>query len=117
MARRRIDFASGKPGAADKRLARISSERDSLRRVSKREESMRTALVALSFAAGSLVWSQSAGAVPARPMEMNAAATATSSPEQTHFYARRTRHHGIMKCYHEFLIGPYVCHTFYRWGW
>jgi hypothetical protein len=47
---------------------------------------------------------------------MAAAATAASPVEQA-FYARRTRHHGIMKCYHELLIGPYVCHTFYRWGW
>jgi hypothetical protein len=78
---------------------------------------MRTTLAALSFAAGiGLVWCHGAGAVPARPMEMAAAATAASPVEQA-FYARRTRHHGIMKCYHELLIGPYVCHTFYRWGW
>jgi hypothetical protein len=81
-------------------------------------ESMRTTLAALSFAAGfGLVWCQGAGAVPARPMEMMEAAAGTLVAEQPIFYARRTRHHGIMKCYHEFLIGPYVCHTFYRWGW
>jgi hypothetical protein len=98
------------------RLARIFAERDSSLRVNIWEESMRTALVALGFAAGSLVWSQCVGAVPAGPMEMKEAAAASSVVQEA-FYIRRTRHHGIMKCYHEFLIGPYVCHTFYRWGW
>ena len=49
-------------------------------------------------------------------MELREAATAASVVQET-FYVRRTRHHGILKCYHELLIGPYVCHTFYRWGW
>jgi hypothetical protein len=79
---------------------------------------MRTTLAALSIAAAiGLVWCQSAGAVPARPMEMQGGAAAASPVEQTHFYARRAGHHRILKCYHELLIGPYVCHTFYRWGW
>jgi hypothetical protein len=78
---------------------------------------MRTTLAAASFAAAiGLVWCQGAGAVPARPMEMQEAAAAASVVQET-LYVGRTRHHGILKCYHELLIGPYVCHRFYRWGW
>lgn len=74
---------------------------------------MRTTLAALSFAAGvGLVWCQSAGALPADGTAIKEVATATSSVEQTQFYMRRTRH-GIRKCYRDFIIGPYVCHTFW----
>ena len=76
---------------------------------------MRTTLAALSFAAGiGIVLCQSAAAVPVSATTISKTATAASAFDQTIFYARRTRH-GIRKCYHEFLIGPYVCRTFRYW--
>jgi hypothetical protein len=78
---------------------------------------MRTLLTALTLAAGiSLVADHDAGAVPADAAAVKDAIADTTAVQPA-FYLRYARHHGIRKCYHELIIGPYVCHTFYRWGW
>ncbi len=75
---------------------------------------MKKTLVALSFAAGiGLICYQSAGAVPASAPALKEAATAASPVQQAQFAERRTRH-GVIKCYRDFVIGPYRCHR-YRW--
>ena len=34
--------------------------------------------------------------------------------QQAQYYERRTRH-GLVKCYREAVIGPYVCHRYGYW--
>jgi hypothetical protein len=78
---------------------------------------MRATLTGLVFAiALTLVWCQSAAAVPADAGAIKRAATAISTVQKAQFYARPTRH-GIIKCYREFVIGRPVCRHFYRWWW
>ena len=75
---------------------------------------MKRTLVALSFAAGiGLICCQSAGAVPASASAMKEAATAASPVQQAQYAERQTRR-GVVKCYRDFVIGPYRCHR-YRW--
>jgi hypothetical protein len=75
---------------------------------------MKKRLVALSVAAGiGLICCQSAGAVPAAAAALKEAAAAASPVRQAQFAARRTRY-GVVKCYRDFVIGPYRCHR-YRW--
>jgi hypothetical protein len=76
---------------------------------------MRMTITALSFAAAiGILGCQSAGAVTVDAAAMKEAARAASTVQQAQFYARATRHY-IIKCYRELVIGPYVCHRFYRW--
>ncbi|MGD0421200.1 MAG: hypothetical protein ABSA68_16730 [Xanthobacteraceae bacterium] len=73
---------------------------------------MQKTLLALSLAAGvGLVCSQSAGAVPVSATAVKEAAAATSPLQQAQYAERRTRH-GIVKCYRDFVVGPYRCHYF-----
>jgi hypothetical protein len=73
---------------------------------------MRKILIALSFAAGlGLFYSQSASAVPADLTAVNGAAVAASPLQQAQYVERRTRR-GVVKCYRDFVIGPYRCHYF-----
>ena len=75
---------------------------------------MKKTLAALSFAAGiGLICCQSAAAVPASAPAMKGAATAASPVQQAQYAERHTRH-GVIKCYREFVVGPYRCH---RYGW
>jgi hypothetical protein len=39
------------------------------------------------------------------------AATATTTLRQAQYIERRIRH-GVVKCYRDFVIGPYRCHYF-----
>ncbi|MDR3420058.1 MAG: hypothetical protein P4L80_02255 [Xanthobacteraceae bacterium] len=72
---------------------------------------MQKTLLALTVAAGvGLVCSQSAGAVPASPTAVKEAA-ATSPVQQAQYAERRTRN-GVVKCYRDFVVGPYRCHYF-----
>jgi hypothetical protein len=74
---------------------------------------MRKILLALSFAAGiGLICSQSALAVPADATAVKEAAAATSPLQQAQYAEHRTRH-GVVKCFRDFVIGPYRCH-YYR---
>jgi hypothetical protein len=78
---------------------------------------MRTTLSGLSLAGAIfLVCCRSAGAIPIDAAVMRGAATVPSPVQQVQFSARRTRHH-VIKCYREFVVGPYVCHRFHRWWW
>lgn len=71
--------------------------------------------VALGLAASiGLVWCQSAGAVPAGAMAAKEAARAASALQQVQYYERHTRR-GIVKCYRDFVVGPYRCHRFRYW--
>jgi hypothetical protein len=74
---------------------------------------MQKTLAALSIAAGIGLCCQTAGAVPASAPATKEAATAGSLVQQAQYAERRTRH-GIIKCYREAVIGPYLCH---RYGW
>jgi hypothetical protein len=80
-----------------------------------KEELMRTTIAALSLAGTlCLVCGQSASAFPTDAAAINQAATAGSTVQRVQYYERHTRHR-IIKCYRELIIGPYVCHAFYRW--
>lgn len=75
---------------------------------------MRTKNTALVFAAAAgLMFCGSASALPIDVGVKNAA-SAASTMQQTQYYERHTRHR-VIKCYRELVIGPYVCHSYYRW--
>jgi len=74
---------------------------------------MQKALLALSFAAAiGLACSQGAAAAPAAATAVKEAARAGSGVQTAQYYERHTRH-GIVKCYRDFVVGPYRCH-YYR---
>jgi hypothetical protein len=76
---------------------------------------MRATLSGLAFASAlTLVWYQSAAAVPVDTGAMQRAATTISTVQDAQFYARPTRH-GVIKCYRQFVVGRPVCRHFYRW--
>lgn len=74
---------------------------------------MRKTLAALCFAAG-IVSCQSAAALPADPTAMKEMARAASPEQQVQYVERVGRHH-ITKCYREFVVGSYVCHSYHYW--
>ena len=71
-------------------------------------------LVVLSFAAGVglVAYAQNAVAAPANGALAEAAAAAVSPLQHVQYDERHTRH-GIVKCYRDLVIGPYLCH-YYR---
>jgi hypothetical protein len=76
---------------------------------------MRTMLSVLSLAAGlGLIAYQPAAALPAAREAIQQAAPASSSIQQAQYAERRGRG-GITKCYREFAVGNYVCHTYRSW--
>jgi hypothetical protein len=74
---------------------------------------MRRVLVALSFTAGVglVAYGHSAVAAAANGAVIEAAAAAVSPLQQVQYDERHTRH-GIVKCYRDFVIGPYRCHHY-----
>jgi hypothetical protein len=72
---------------------------------------MQKTLAALSLAAGIGLCCQSAGAVPGSATAVQVAAAAISPWQQAQYAERRTRH-GVVKCYRDFVVGPYRCHYF-----
>jgi len=73
---------------------------------------MKTTLAALAFAAGlSTVACQSAAALPVAAGAIEQAATAAAAV-QTAQYAERCGKGTITKCYREFVVGNYACHTY-----
>jgi hypothetical protein len=73
---------------------------------------MHKTLLALGLAAGvGLAFSQSAGAVPANAPALKEAAATASTIQRVQYEERRTRH-GMVKCYRDFVVGPYRCHYF-----
>jgi hypothetical protein len=74
---------------------------------------MQKMLFVASFAAAlGLVGVSGAGAVPADATAVKQAATAASPLQQAQYAERRTRRGGVVKCYREFVVGPYRCHWF-----
>jgi hypothetical protein len=76
---------------------------------------MRIPITVLSFASATclLCW-QSAGALPAAPGTIKEATNRASLVQQARYYGHHHRRY-ITKCYYELIVGPYVCHRFYRW--
>ena len=73
---------------------------------------MRNTFFFLSLAAGFAIACASAGAVPISAAAMKEVA-ATTSPLQSAQYAETwSRHGGRIKCFREFVIGPYRCHWY-----
>jgi hypothetical protein len=76
---------------------------------------MQKTLATLSLAVGiGLVCCQNAGAVPASAIAVHEAAAAASPLQRAQYNEYRARR-GIVKCYREFVVGPYRCHHF-RWS-
>lgn len=76
---------------------------------------MRMTLAALAFGAGfGIITSQSAVAVPAAPDAIQQMATATGGLQQAQ-YAERRGKGTITKCYRDFVVGTYSCHTYRSW--
>jgi hypothetical protein len=76
---------------------------------------MRMTLAALGFAAGlGIITCQSAAAMPIAPDAIQQMATATTGVQQAQYSERRGRH-TTTKCYREFVVGNYVCHTYRNW--
>ena len=78
---------------------------------------MRKTLSAVILAAGiSALCSQNAGAVPANATAVQGAASGASAMQQVQYVERHTRY-GVIKCYRQFVVGPYYCHQFYYPHW
>jgi hypothetical protein len=78
------------------------------------EKPMRTTFAVLAFAAGlGVVICQSAVAMPINAGAIQQA-TATSTVQQAQ-YAERRRRGTLTKCYREFVVGNYTCHTYRTW--
>jgi len=78
---------------------------------------MRNTLLLLGPAAGlslgfGLACASSAGAVPIGATAMKEAAAATSPLEPAQYAEYRTRRGHLVKCYREFVVGPYRCHWY-----
>ena len=74
---------------------------------------MRNTLLLLSLAAGlGFAYVSSAGAVPIGAAGVKEAAVATSPLQQAQYAEYRTRRGHLVKCYREFVVGPYRCHWF-----
>jgi hypothetical protein len=74
---------------------------------------MRMTLAVLTFAA-SLGIIQTAAALPAAPDAIQRVATATSGVQQAQ-YAERRGKGNVTKCYRDFAVGAYGCHTYKTW--
>ena len=77
---------------------------------------MRTTLAALGFVVCfGLITGQSAQALPADAGAIQQAAAAATTTVQQAQYAERRRRGTITKCYREFVVGTYSCHTYRTW--
>lgn len=76
---------------------------------------MRKTLAVLCCTAGiTLVWCQGAGAFPADATAIKEIARAASTEQRVQYAERHGRHH-ITKCYREFVVGGYACHSYRNW--
>jgi hypothetical protein len=73
---------------------------------------MRNTLLFLSFAVGLGFACGTAGAVPISATAMKDAAVVTTPLQQVQYAEWRARRGGIVKCYREFVVGPYRCHWY-----
>ena len=73
---------------------------------------MHKILLALGLAAGvGLALNQSAAAVPANAPALKEAMATGPTILKVQYDEHRTRR-GMMKCYRDFVVGPYRCHYF-----
>ena len=73
---------------------------------------MRTVVISIGLAtAFGLTCASNASAVPVSGGALHGAADATLPLQPAQYSERQTRH-GVVKCYREFVIGPYRCHYF-----
>jgi len=73
---------------------------------------MRSMSIAFSLAAVfALACGDGASSASVDPGAVRAAANAASFLQEAQYSERHT-HRGIVKCYREFVIGPYRCHHF-----
>lgn len=76
---------------------------------------MRIAVIVPGLAGAiSILACQSAGAIPVKPAAVKDSASAASLVQHAR-YRHPHRRHYYVKCYREFVIGPYRCHRFGRW--
>jgi hypothetical protein len=76
---------------------------------------MRTTPAALVFAAGlGIITCQSAAALPAAPDAIQQVATASTGVQPAQ-YAERRGKGTITKCYRDFAVGTYSCHSYKAW--
>lgn len=61
-----------------------------------------------------LLWCMPVGAAPINGSGIEQATIAASTVQQAQYYERH-RHHHVVKCYRELVVGPYVCHRFGGW--
>ena len=74
---------------------------------------MRNTLFFLSLAAGlAIACASSAGAVPIRPAAVKEMAATTSPLLPAQYAETWSRRGGRIKCFREFVIGPYRCHWY-----
>ena len=72
-------------------------------------------LATLSLAAGiGMACCQHAGAFPGSGAGANQTEASASLAQQAQFGGHNSRH-GVVKCYREFVFGPYRCHHFWTW--
>jgi hypothetical protein len=74
---------------------------------------MRVVIAAALTAVVVVCCSQDAGAAAAGGRTLGQAVESGSLLTPA-FYGRSTRH-GIVKCYRQLVVGPYVCRRYYRW--
>ena len=76
---------------------------------------MRSILAGLGLAGAlCLLCSQGAGAVPVGAAALKDSVAANSPVQQAQYSERRGRHR-VVKCYREFVVGSYACHSYSRW--
>ncbi len=74
---------------------------------------MHKTLLAVGLAASvGFALSQSANAAPVNAPALKEAAATTATIQKAQYAEHRTRH-GTVKCYRDFVVGPYRCH-YYR---
>ena len=73
-------------------------------------------LATLSLAAAiGIACCQHAGAFPGSGTGVNQAVVVGSPVQQAQFTGHYISRHGVVKCYREFVVGPYRCHHFWNW--
>jgi hypothetical protein len=73
---------------------------------------MRHMLLVIGFAVGVGLSSSGAGAVPVSATALQDTATATSPLQPVQYAETWSRRGGRIKCYREFVVGPYRCHWY-----
>jgi hypothetical protein len=74
---------------------------------------MRNTLLFLGLAVGfGFACGADAGAVPVGTAAMKEAVVAASPLQEVQYAEWRARRGGIVKCYREFVVGPYRCHWY-----